>query len=207
MFTMEMVKHLARYDAGAMHPELLEEKSLEQIDAANKWLEENLDRVHPLGELVGPDEAVHVIGELQKIADQISEINRRRILSVVQFLLEPGNYKKSKVQMCQELGINYLQFQRVTTRHRFCWHFINKMIIYHGVTEAHGRIVKATVDSAVDGDHRDRRLYFELIGAIRRAGGASSHGGVHITFVQDALNRPQGKVDQPPVLDIKVTED
>ncbi len=50
----------------------------------------------------------------------------------------------------------------------------------------------ATTDAAINGQHQDRRLYYELQGRLKNANKASG-GGTKIVFQQNILARPNAE--------------
>jgi hypothetical protein len=106
---------------------------------------------------------------------------------VLKFAITDGNWAKSKQAMCIELGMQLPDINYWSNKWPYMWVIANE-IIRHNSNSAFGRVLGATTDAAIYGDSRDRRLYLELFGHIKKEERANVNVG--ITFVNDELRRP-----------------
>jgi len=116
---------------------------------------------------------------------------RVAIYQVLVWLAAEGNWAKSKSTMCIELGMQKPDVDYWARKWPYMWVIANAICRFHA-DQAIGRVLGATTDAAIYGDSRDRRLYLEVFGHIKKEDRANA--GVNITFVVDNLARPESKV-------------
>ena len=121
----------------------------------------------------------------------LTKKRRQEAVEVLEFYIADSQHVKLSIpKMCEAVGINYASFHGICKEKPAIWKFINILLIEDTREKYDGRVESAVADSALHGNHQDRRLYLELTGKVQRGGGARQPGGVNIVFVQDAMSRP-----------------
>jgi hypothetical protein len=98
---------------------------------------------------------------------------------------------KSKKAMAIELNMDERNLAYFKAKWPYMWLLINVLVRAEAESKL-GRVVDSMTDAAIYGDSRDRRLYLEYFGHIKREVAAT--GGNTIVFVNDNLDRPQPKM-------------
>ena len=160
------------------------------------YLIENRHLFDPLPDLIPAELAEEVWPELEALRSPRTNANTRaQIYKVIEFLLTPGNFRISTRSMCESLGFSYGNWVGRTQVHPSIWQLINKVVGPILVLRSQARVLGAMEDAAIHGDHRDRRLFFEIDGTLKRGGGAG--GGnqlVQVNLINDNIDRPSAEV-------------
>jgi len=98
-----------------------------------------------------------------------------------------GNWRKSHGVMCAELGVPQARIRYLEYKWPQLWLFVNTIIRKYAANQV-GRVVSSMADAAVYGDDKDKRLYLEFFGLIKRE--SHQDNTKTIVFVNDQLNRP-----------------
>lgn len=170
-------------------------------DATQEQRQEALSRIannpnyHPVSALIPITAAL----ELEKVLEPLAAFSiqsRVTISRIIEWHRGEDCWRKSKNTMLMELGITAGHLQYVEGKWPGMYMTINLLMRLDAQNKV-GKVYGSMADAAVLGDSRDRRLYLEWIGELKREDPAAAQKG--ITFVQNVFNRP-------PAADVKVLE-
>lgn len=187
---MELIKHLERNPPlpASQDSETLDEP--QRLELVEKW-RANLD-IRPLDRYLNPDNIVQA-NQMLPYLTEIAPKTRGHVDRMIEFLFEgPENYRKSFKAICECLEISYVSFWKSCHQRPSILRFINLIVSGTAALQASGRIDMATTQAAIDGQHQDRRLYYELQGRLKGAQ-RKDGGAVKIVFQQNMLARPSAE--------------
>lgn len=119
---------------------------------------------------------------------------RRTMHAVLAFYAQdPGNVALSTRAMCAKLGLDYVNWWRLTNVRPEIMKFINHVLV-STAQSYRGRVHVAAAEAGVTGGHQDRRLFFELTGDLKRGGGREGGGNITVVIKNDVITRPSGPV-------------
>lgn len=182
----------------SQHAETIEAVSKSLVHTDEK-AREALNRIHadydldPLNTLVSLDIAQECERYLQG-ARSLSLQSRQRAEKIAQFLMNVENKCKSQCAMLNELSIPVSEFRLIERTWAGFWPFVTLISTTYILAANHARIVQSTIDSAVNGTHQDRRLYYEAFRGLRARGEAGG-GQKVVVFINDSVRRPERRVD------------
>jgi len=144
-------------------------------------------RYQPLASLIPEPKAA----QIEPWLDQYVEFHpktRVAICKYVRYSLFEDNWAKAKQTAAIELGFDV----RVIDYWKHRWpemFLVINAILRHDSEMDVGRVIKAATHAAIYGDSRDRRLYLELFGHIKREAGAGEDNKT-IILINDVVDRP-----------------
>lgn len=102
--------------------------------------------------------------------------------------MDVENKCKSQSQMLSELKIPDDRFRQIEYYWPGFWPFVTLVSTTYLHAANYARIVQSTVDAAVNGNHQDRRLYYEAFRGLRQKG--EGGGNKTFVFINDSVARP-----------------
>ena len=120
--------------------------------------------------------------------ERLQPSSRGLVLRICEFLSESSNFSKSQTQMCKELKFNIRAMHHIERVWPHFWRFINLVVRRAVRDRTEARVEGATAQGAIHGNDRDRRLYYEVHGRLKKR--EDRGGGGSIIFVNNIIDRP-----------------
>lgn len=114
-------------------------------------------------------------------------VTRQDALDLLMWFQQNQNWAKPKSQAVKDLGMPYVRYQYVMRYWPHFWSMLN-VLVQKKFRDEQALVDLATLDAAIQGNDRDRRLYYELRGKLRRDPGEGAKAT--LIFINDSVQRP-----------------
>lgn len=175
--------------------ETLELQEGEEATNAYQEIQEKQD-IRPLNALVTPDIALAVKKYVDTFpGNRFGPKGRVLVWNVITWMIDPANMGKGQIHMIADLrkvgvNLNPSHIYRIERNWPHFFKFVN-VLMQKVLLDSQHKVDAATLHHAVNGTERDRRLFYELVGRLRKDSKPAEGSGPTFVFINDSLVRPE----------------